>query len=78
MKVFSLGIVFVMLLSISAIAGNPVLGKADIPFAFTVNGQALEAGVYEVRTIGQGLYRIQSVQNDTGVMHHNTLDNQPV
>lgn len=75
MKALSVGIMLVMLLSISAIAQTPVLGKVNVPFAFTVNGQPLGSGVYEVRNIGHGQYQIRNVENNSGVMivTHSTI-----
>lgn len=68
MKSICLVLIAVAVLSLPAVAGNPVLGKAVIPFTFTVNGQTLQPGTYELICIGQGLYRIQNVHTDTGTM----------
>jgi hypothetical protein len=68
MKKICLALIMVTLFSICAAAGSPILGKAEIPFEFTVNGQTLHPGMYEVRYIGQGLYRMHNVKDDTGVM----------
>jgi hypothetical protein len=67
MKGLTLALTLVMILSITAVAANPTLGKAHIPFAFSINGQMLEPGDYQVRSIGNGLFRIENTRNQTGV-----------
>jgi hypothetical protein len=69
MKKFSFAIaciVVVSALTLTAAAQNQ-LGKANIPFSFSVHDQTYPAGTYEVRQIGHDLLRLQDVSNGSGV-----------
>lgn len=60
-------IVVVSALTLTAAAQTHQLGKANIPFSFSVHDQTYPAGTYEVRQIGQDLLRLQDVKSGTGV-----------
>jgi hypothetical protein len=69
---FSLAVMLVLLgsLAIQAIAQNRVIGRTNIPFSFTANGQQLSAGNYELWQIGMDSVRLQNVATAKGVTLH--------
>ena len=68
MKSFSIGVLFLILFSIAAVAANPVLGRVNIPFAFSASGQTFEPGVYLVRNLGHGQYQILNAESNAGAI----------
>ena len=59
--------VVLSMLTINAAAQTHQLGKATIPFSFSVHDQTYPAGTYEVRQIGNDLLRLQEVKSGNGV-----------
>ena len=68
----SLAVTLVLLSSfaVQAAAQNRVIGRTNIPFTFTANGQQLSAGNYELWQIGTDSVRLQNVATAKGVTLH--------
>ena len=59
--------VVLSLMTINAAAQTHDLGKANIPFGFSVHDQTYPAGTYEVSRISNDLLRLQDVKSGRGV-----------
>jgi hypothetical protein len=59
--------VVLSMMTINAAAQTHQLGKANIPFSFSVHDQTYPAGTYEVRQISNDLLRLQEVKSGRGV-----------
>lgn len=69
---FRLAVTLVLLSSFAfqAAAQNRVIGRTNIPFAFTAEGQQLSAGNYELWQIGPDSVRLQNAATSKGVTLH--------
>src|SRR5258706_5337632 len=70
MKKISFAIACTVVLSvmtINAAAQTHQLGKANIPFSFSVHDRTYPAGTYEVRQLSNDLLRLQEVKSGKGV-----------
>jgi len=60
----------VLSFAVQASAQNRVLGRVNVPFTFTANGQQLPAGNYELWEIGRDFVRLYNAATTQGVMLH--------
>ncbi len=67
-----------MTFSIGLFVAGPLVGKATIPFDFNLNGPGLQAGSYELRTVGAGFLSLKNLKDGTGTAIPASFARQPI